>query len=182
MQPEFLESHPEIAKELAAAAEKESGESGAAGATPAPSDEKEGGKLSRFFSRSDDKKDEGAQHAGGSRAEQGKKEEKRSLGRKMKDKLTNSTHEERVEQRRQRAIEVRSSPPVHNLQRPGYLGTDPLFASAQEKKQYEEYLRRRQEILGAVQSGRYQPAYAAPAGPYSMRPMYGGMYGPGYMP
>ncbi|GJN92391.1 hypothetical protein Rhopal_005421-T1 [Rhodotorula paludigena] len=154
LDPEFLESHPEIAKELAAAAEKESGESGAAGATPTPSDEKEGGKLSRFFSRSDDKKDGGAQHASGSGAEQGKKEEKRSLGRKMKDKLTNSTHEERVEQRRQRAIE--------------------------EKKQYEEYLRRRQEILGAVQSGRYQPAYAAPAGPYTMRPMYGGMYGPGY--
>lgn len=59
-------------------------------------------------------------------------------------------------------------------------GTDPLSTCAQEKKQYEEYLRRRQEILGAVQSGRYQPAYAAPAGPYTMRPMYGGMYGPGY--
>ncbi|KAI5476881.1 hypothetical protein MNV49_007117 [Pseudohyphozyma bogoriensis] len=81
-------------------------------------------------------------------------EEKKSFGRKLKDKVTGTTHEQRVKERQLRA--------------------------EQEKKQYEAYLQRRQAIIEAQRSGRYQPRYAAPMGGYSNGLGYGGGYGYGY--
>ncbi|KAK4050752.1 hypothetical protein OIO90_004974 [Microbotryomycetes sp. JL221] len=72
--------------------------------------------------------------------------EKRSFGRKMKDKMTGTTHEQRVQERKKRKEE--------------------------EMKQYQQYIMARQQLLEAQRSGRYQPMYAAPMGPYS-RPVYG---------
>ena len=71
----------------------------------------------------------------------------------MKDKLTGKTHDERVAERKARA--------------------------EQEKKEYDEYLRRRGEMLRAVNQGQYRTAYSAPQGPYRVQPMYGGRYGGG---
>ncbi|GAA5837038.1 hypothetical protein JCM3766R1_006511 [Sporobolomyces carnicolor] len=92
----------------------------------------------------------------------GKKKTKddRTLGRKLKDKMTGSTHEERVAQRKRQKEE--------------------------EMKAYQQYIMRRNELLKAQREGRYQTVYAAPATPYG-RPMYaspysryGGGYGGGY--
>ncbi|KAK4050820.1 hypothetical protein OIV83_003242 [Microbotryomycetes sp. JL201] len=77
----------------------------------------------------------------------------RSLGRKMKDKITGTTHEQRVAERKRR--------------------------KEQEMKQYQQYIMARQQLLEAQRSGRYVPMYAPPAGPFS-RPVYGypgSMYG-----
>lgn len=82
------------------------------------------------------------------------KKDDRTLGRKMKDKLTGKTHDERVAERKARA--------------------------EREKREYDEYLRRRGEMLRAINQGQYRTAYSAPAGPYRVQPMYGGRYGAGY--
>ncbi|KAM0790819.1 hypothetical protein ACM66B_004664 [Microbotryomycetes sp. NB124-2] len=70
----------------------------------------------------------------------------RSFGRKMKDKLTGTTHEQRVAERKRRQEE--------------------------EMKRYQQYIMARQQLLEAQRSGRYQPMYAAPAGPFT-RPVVG---------
>jgi len=117
-------------------------------------------------------------HGHGSHSEQRKPKSKdeRTLGRKMKDKLTGSTHEERVLQRRKQ--------------------------KEAELKAHQQYIMRRNEIIKAQREGRLQTVYAAPSMPYGSRyggynsygygggmygrPMYGGYgggyggYGPGY--
>ncbi|GAA6029022.1 hypothetical protein JCM8097_001556 [Rhodosporidiobolus ruineniae] len=129
--PEYLSSHPKEAKELAASYAPPEGAPPGHGHGEEEKDKKGRDHVSAF--EGDGK---------------GKGTEKRSLGRKMKDKLTGSTHEQRVAERKKRQEE--------------------------EMKQYQSYLRRRQEILQAQQAGRYQPAYAAPAGPYMRaQPYYG---------
>ncbi|GAA6063391.1 hypothetical protein JCM10212_002962 [Sporobolomyces blumeae] len=82
-----------------------------------------------------------------------KKKDDRTLGRKLKDKMTGTTHEQRVAQRRKQKEE--------------------------ELKAYQAYLMRRQQIMQAQREGRYQPVYAAPATPYGRSSMYGGGYGYG---
>ncbi|GAA5965064.1 hypothetical protein JCM3765_004844 [Sporobolomyces pararoseus] len=83
-----------------------------------------------------------------------KTKDERTLGRKLKDKMTGSTHEERVAQRKRQKEE--------------------------EMKAYQQYIMRRNEILKAQREGRYQTVYAAPSMPYG-RPMYSsGYYGSPY--
>ncbi|SCV71692.1 BQ2448_3280 [Microbotryum intermedium] len=111
--------------------------------------------------------------AGSSAPQQQRQAEKRSLGRKLKDKMTNSTHEERQAERRRRAEE--------------------------ELKRHQAYIQRRKAMMEASQNGTYAPMYAAPntvyvrgggyGSPYDGcggygygRPMYGGGYGYGYGP
>ncbi|GAA5946925.1 hypothetical protein JCM10213_002901 [Rhodosporidiobolus nylandii] len=125
LDPEYLAAHPQDAKELSSEYAPPSG------APPAGS--------------STSKQDQQHVSAYASDGKDGKKKDERSLGRKMKDKLTGTTHEERVQQRKKRQEE--------------------------EMKQYQAYLVRRKQILEAQRQGRYQPMYAAPASPYS-RPMY----------
>ncbi|GAA5901122.1 hypothetical protein JCM5296_006277 [Sporobolomyces johnsonii] len=88
---------------------------------------------------------------GGAGHPKDKDKDDRTFGRKMKDKLTGTTHEQRVEQRRRQA--------------------------ELERKQYEAYLARRRQLLEAQRNGTYAPMYAAPSGPFG-RPAYG--YGNGY--
>ncbi|ORY89050.1 hypothetical protein BCR35DRAFT_300834 [Leucosporidium creatinivorum] len=88
-----------------------------------------------------------------------KPEEKRTLGRKMKDKLTGSTHDERVTKRKRQQEE--------------------------EMKAYQQHLMRRKAILEAQRSGAYRSTYAAPSTPYQRvsyggYPGYGSPYGRGY--
>ncbi|GAA6006174.1 hypothetical protein JCM11491_002060 [Sporobolomyces phaffii] len=82
-----------------------------------------------------------------------KTKDDRTLGRKIKDKMTGQTHEQRVAQRKRQKEE--------------------------ELKQYQAYIMRRNELLKAQREGRYTTVYAAPATPFG-RPMYGGGYGGGY--
>ncbi|GAA6013631.1 hypothetical protein JCM10207_004796 [Rhodosporidiobolus poonsookiae] len=148
--PDYLSAHPKEAQELA---------SSFSPPVEPPSDSKhpdahavgKGEDLSPAPSR-----DHVSAYEGKGKGKE--KEEKRTLGRRMKDKLTGTTHEQRVAERKRR--------------------------QEAELKQYQAYLQRRQQILEAQASGRYQPMYAAPAGPYRyQRPMYGSYgYGPGYGP
>lgn len=80
--------------------------------------------------------------------------EKPTLGRRIKDKLTNSTHAERVKQREEQR--------------------------KYEKRQYEAYIEARTQQIAAQRAGNYRPQYGAPAGVYSRgRRGYGGGYGYG---
>ncbi|SGY63626.1 BQ5605_C007g04812 [Microbotryum silenes-dioicae] len=126
---------------------------------------------SRLFNESDPQYEQGSHsaHAStstGSSSHPQKQPEKRSFGRKLKDKMTNSTHEERQAERKRQAEE--------------------------EMKRHQAYIRRRKAMLEASQNGTYAPTYAAPQtmyvrsggyGPYGGgfggygRPMYGGGYG-----
>lgn len=82
-------------------------------------------------------------------------EDKRTFGRKLKDKLTNSSHEDRV---RERAAQAKA-----------------------ERERYEQYIKRRKALQDAVNSGQYQPRFSAPSGAYTYGGGYGGMgYGGGY--
>lgn len=81
------------------------------------------------------------------------KPEERTFGRKLKDKLTGSTHDERVAQRKQQAED--------------------------EKKAYQQYIMRRKALIDAQRSGQYQQRYSAPSSAYSYGPTYGGRYGGG---
>lgn len=74
------------------------------------------------------------------------------MGRKIKDKMTGKSNEERVAERRKRKEE--------------------------EMKAYQEYIRRRKAIIEAQRDGRYQPMYGPPSGMYS-RPVYASPYGYG---
>ncbi|SCZ88955.1 BZ3500_MvSof-1268-A1-R1_Chr1-1g00853 [Microbotryum saponariae] len=134
---------------------------------------------SRLFNEADPQHEQGSHsaHAStstGSSSNPPQQPEKRSFGRKLKDKMTNSTHEERQAERKRQAEE--------------------------EMKRHQAYIRRRKAMLEASQNGTYAPTYAAPQtvyvrgggyGPYGGgyggygRPMYGGgygrpMYGGGY--
>ncbi|GAA5922172.1 hypothetical protein JCM3775_003516 [Rhodotorula graminis] len=152
--PDFLDAHPEIAKEFAPPAGAPPAETSA---TPSVVDEKKG-HHSLFHRGGDDKAAEeerrGHNHDHDHASTSAKKDD-RTLGRKMKDKLTGKTHEERVKERKDRA--------------------------ERERREYDEYLRRRGEMLRAVNAGQYRSSYSAPQGPYRVQPMYGGRYGGGGM-
>ncbi|GAA5915627.1 hypothetical protein JCM6882_002367 [Rhodosporidiobolus microsporus] len=134
--PDYLSAHPKEAKELAAQFAPPPGAPPGhpSASSPAPGSSK--GHVSAY------EHDE----AGGKG--KGKDGEKRTLGRRMKDKIYGNTHEERVAERKRRQEE--------------------------EMKQYQLYLQRRAALLRAQQQGAYRPMYAAPAGPYVRQPMYGG--------
>ena len=193
-QPEYLRAHPEVAEKLAPAAP--------------PSDKANESKEShhhpnRLHKTPSSSHASTSTSASTSHAQQ---EDNRPLGRKMKDKLTGTTHEQRVEQRRKQAEQVRlpfspdraafpdraefrSSPGPANSGVSTRIGDarshirDP--PNNQEKKEYEAYLRRRAQIRQAQAEGRYRPMYGAPMGPYVRTvPMGyggygGGMYGGG---
>ncbi|KAG0663672.1 hypothetical protein C6P46_002241 [Rhodotorula mucilaginosa] len=143
--PEYLRAHPEVAEKLAPAAP--------------PSDKASESKESHHHSRLHKTPSSSHASTSASASTSTQQEDNRTLGRKMKDKLTGTTHEQRVEQRRKQA--------------------------EQEKKEYEAYLRRRAQIRQAQAEGRYRPMYGAPMGPYVRTvPMGyggygGGMYGGG---
>ncbi|GAA6049302.1 hypothetical protein JCM3770_005930 [Rhodotorula araucariae] len=163
--PDFLRANPEIAQKYApppGAPPGDSSTSSSGGTTPAHSssaDEKHRHSFGRGEGDDGHKKGETLRKSRPVQQQQQQqqqhntqeKHDDRTLGRRMKDKLTGSTHEERVAERKKRAEE--------------------------EKRQYDEYLRRRGEMLRAVNQGRYQTSYSAPAGPYRVQPLYGGMYG-----
>ncbi|GAA5884515.1 hypothetical protein JCM3774_000855 [Rhodotorula dairenensis] len=139
LDPEYLRAHPDVAEKVVPPAEKPD------------SDQDRHHKLHK--SASSHASTSGSTSASGS-GSHGQEEDNRTFGRKMKDKLTGTTHEQRVEQRRKQA--------------------------EQEKKEYEAYLRRRAQIRQAQAEGRYRPMYGAPMGPYVRTVPLGyggGMYG-----
>lgn len=89
----------------------------------------------------------------------------------MKDKLTGSSHDERVAQRKRQQEEASRSPSLSAEARAD-------LSRPQEMKVYQQHLMRRKAILEAQRNGTYRSAYAAPSAPYQ-RVTYGGGY-PGY--
>ncbi|GAA5993028.1 hypothetical protein JCM10908_003066 [Rhodotorula pacifica] len=148
LDPDFLKAHPNIAEKVDPALSSSQSDSHAAEKDQHNKLHKPSSHASTSTSGASTSQSHGHGH--------GQEEDKRTFGRKMKDKLTGTTHEQRVEQRRKQA--------------------------EQEKKEYEAYLRRRAQIRQAQAEGRYQPMYGAPMGPYVRTvPMGygGGMYGGG---
>ncbi|GAA5823826.1 hypothetical protein JCM11251_003311 [Rhodosporidiobolus azoricus] len=136
--PEYLSAHPKEAKELA---------SGFAPPEGAPPGHSEGPDSSSTLKPTPSRDHVSAyEHDGKGKGKDG--EDKRTLGRRMKDKIYGNSHEDRVAERKKRQEE--------------------------EMKMHQLYLQRRAAILRAQQQGAYRPMYAAPAGPYSRGPMYAG--------